>query len=78
MIAKGKAMVGVEEKVADMANTVDMMDIKHSGVTVDESVRKIEGSKDEDGSEEVKDNICQLLNQRMASQRRDKSCTPSH
>ena len=31
MIAKGKAMVGVEEKVADMANAVDMMDIEHSG-----------------------------------------------
>ena len=31
MIAKGKATVGVEEKVADIANAVDMMDIGHGG-----------------------------------------------
>ena len=47
-------------------------------VMVDESIREIERSEDEDRSEKVKDDICQLLNQRTASQRRDKSCAPSH
>ena len=47
-------------------------------VTVDESVREEDGSDDEEKDENVEDNICQLLDQRTASQRRDKSCTPSH
>ena len=37
-------------------------------VMVDESVREIERSEDEDESKKVKDDICQLLNQRTASQ----------
>ena len=47
-------------------------------VMVDESVCEIERSEDEEGSEKIKDDICQLLNQRTASQCRDKSCAPSH
>ena len=47
-------------------------------VTVDESVREIERSEDEEESEDNKSDICQLLDQRTASQRRDKSCAPSH
>ena len=47
-------------------------------ITVDESVHKEERSDDEEKDENVKDNICQLLNQGTASQRRDKSCVPSH
>ena len=48
------------------------------GVTVDESVCKEDGSDDEEKDKDVKDVVCQLLNQRTASQRRDKSCAPSH
>ena len=51
-----------------------MMDI----VTVDESIREEDGSNDEEKDEGVKDVVCQLLNQGMASQHRDKSCMPSH
>ena len=47
-------------------------------VTVDESVHKEDGSDDEEKDENVKDDICQLLDQRTVSQRRDKSCVPSH
>ena len=47
-------------------------------VTVDESVREDERSNDEEKDENVESNICQLSNQRTASQRRDKSCAPSH
>ena len=47
-------------------------------VTVDESVREDERSNDEEKDENVKGDICQLLDQRTASQRRDKSCAPSH
>ena len=47
-------------------------------VTVDKSIREEDGSDDEENDEKVKDNICQLLNQRTVSQRRDKSCAPSH
>ena len=47
-------------------------------VTVDESIREEDGSDDNEKDENVKDDICQLLNQRTASQRRDKSCAPSH
>ena len=47
-------------------------------VTVDKSVREEDRSEDKEKDENVKDNICQLLNQRTASQRRDKSCAPSH
>ena len=47
-------------------------------VTVDKSVREDERSDDEEKDENVKEYICQLLDQRTASQRRDKSCTPSH
>ena len=47
-------------------------------VTVDESIREDERSDDEEEDKDVKENICQLLNQRTASQRRDKSCAPSH
>ena len=47
-------------------------------VTVDESVREDERSNDEEKDENVESSICQLLDQRMASQRRDKSCAPSH
>ena len=49
-----------------------------STVTVDESVREDERSNNEEKDEDVKGNICQLLDQRTASQRRDKSCAPSH
>ena len=47
-------------------------------VTVDESVLKKDGSDDEEKGEDIENSICQLLDQRMASQCRDKSCTPSH
>ena len=47
-------------------------------VTVDESVHEEDGSDDEEEDEDVKDVVCQLLNQGTASQRRDKSCAPSH
>ena len=47
-------------------------------VTVDESVREDERSNDEEKDEDKEDIICQLLNQRTASQRRDRSCAPSH
>ena len=47
-------------------------------VTVDKSVREDERSNDEEKDENVKGDICQLLDQRTASQRRDKSCAPSH
>ena len=47
-------------------------------VTVDESVREDERSNDEEKDENVEEYICQLLDQRTASQRRDKSCAPSH
>ena len=47
-------------------------------VTVDESVREDERSNDEEKDENVKGGICQLLDQRTASQHRDKSCAPSH
>ena len=47
-------------------------------VTVDKSIREIERSKDEEKDESVENIICQLLDQRMVSQRRDKSCAPSH
>ena len=47
-------------------------------VTVDESVREDEGSNDEEKDKNVESSICQLLDQRTASQRRDKSCAPSH
>ena len=47
-------------------------------VTVDESVREDERSNDEEKDENVEKYICQLLDQRTASQRRDKSCAPSH
>ena len=45
---------------------------------VDKFIREKNGSDDEEKDENVKDVICQLLNQRMASQHRDKSCVPSH
>ena len=45
---------------------------------VDESVRKDERSNDEEKDENVESNICQLLDQRTVSQRRDKSCVPSY
>ena len=45
---------------------------------VDESVCEEDGSDDEEKDEDVKDIICQLLDQWMVSQRRDKSCVPSH
>ena len=47
-------------------------------VMVDKSVREDERSDDEEKDENVKEYICQLLDQRTASQRRDKSCAPSH
>ena len=49
-----------------------------ASVTVDESVREEERSNDEEKDENIKGSVCQLLNQRTASQRRDKSCVPSH
>ena len=45
---------------------------------VDESVREEDRSDDEEKDKDVESSICQLLYQRMASQRRDKSCAPSH
>ena len=47
-------------------------------VMVDESIREEDGSDDEEKDEDKEDKICQLLDQRTASQRRDKSCAPSH
>ena len=47
-------------------------------VTVDKSIREDERSNDEEKDEDGKSDICQLLDQRTASQRRDKSCAPSH
>ena len=47
-------------------------------VTVDESIREEDGSDNEENNEDEKDVVCQLLNQGTASQRRDKSCAPSH
>ena len=47
-------------------------------VKVDESVRKEDGSDNEEKDENVEDIICQLLDQRTVSQCRDKSCAPSH
>ena len=47
-------------------------------VMVDESVREDDRSDDEEKDEDKKNIICQLLDQRTASQRRDKSCAPSH
>ena len=47
-------------------------------VTVDKSICEEDGSDDEEESKDNEDGVCQLLNQRMASQRRDKSCAPSH
>ena len=46
-------------------------------VTVDESVREEERSDNEEKDEDRKNIICQLLDQRTASQCRDKSCAPS-
>ena len=45
---------------------------------VDKSVYKEDGSDNEEKDEYVKDIVSQLLDQRMASQHRDKSCVPSH
>ena len=47
-------------------------------VTVDESICEEDRSDDEEKDEDEKKYICQLSNQRSASQRRDKSCMPSH
>ena len=47
-------------------------------VMVDESVREEDGSNDEEKDEDIESIVCQLLNQRTVSQRRDKSCAPSH
>ena len=47
-------------------------------VTVDESVHEEDGSDNEEKEKNIEEYICQLLNQRTASQRRDKSCVPSH
>ena len=47
-------------------------------VTVDESVREEDGSDNEEKDEDIESGVCQLLDQRTASQRRDKSCAPSH
>ena len=47
-------------------------------VTVDESVREEDRSDDNEEDENVENVVCQLLDQRTASQRRDKSCAPSH
>ena len=45
---------------------------------VDESICEEDRSDNEEKDEDVKDVICQLSNQRTASQHRDKSCAPSH
>ena len=45
---------------------------------VDESVHKEDRSDDEEKGKDIEDSVCQLLDQRMVSQRRDKSCVPSH
>ena len=58
--------------------SIPMIGMRTMAITVDESVHEEERSDDEEKDENVKDNICQLLNQGMASQHRDKSCTPSH
>ena len=64
----------------DAINT-DGLRRSHSGmvvVMVDESVHEEDGSDDEEKDENVKGGICQLLDQRMVSQHRDKSCAPSY
>ena len=53
-------------------------ELDQHAVTGDESIREDERSDDEEKDENIKGDICQLLNQRTASQRRDKSCAPSH
>ena len=45
---------------------------------VDESIREEDGGDNEEKDENIEKCVCQLLNQRAASQRRDKSCAPSH
>ena len=54
------------------------MRTRKRAVTVDESICEEDRSDDNEKDEDVKDVVCQLLDQRTASQRRDKSCTPSH
>ena len=54
------------------------MSAKASRVMVDESIHEEDGSDDDEKEENIKDDICQLLDQRTASQCRDKSCAPSH
>ena len=47
-------------------------------VTVNESVCEEDGSDDEEKGKDIEDSVCQLLDQRMASQHRDKSCVALH
>ena len=70
-----KLISGWLEKFRD---TTTQMSTTHQPVTVDESICEEDGSDDEEKDEDKEDYICQLLNQRTASQRRDKSCAPSH
>ena len=55
-----------------------IFEVPGDGVMGDESIREEDGSDDEEKDEDIKGGICQLLDQGTASQRRDKSCAPSH
>ena len=59
-------------------STLSSPSLRTHGVTVDKSVHKEDGSDNEEKDEDIKNIVCQLLDQRMASQRRDKSYAPSH
>ena len=59
-------------------STLSSPSLQTHGVMVDESVHEEDGSDNEEKDEDIKNIVCQLLDQRMASQHRDKSYTPSH
>ena len=68
--------VKVERSFAGLG--IDVPNDEGIVVTVDESIREENRSDDEEKDESNENVICQLLDQRTASQRRDKSCAPSH
>ena len=59
-------------------STLSSPSLRTHGVMVDESVHEEDGSDDEEKDEDIKNIVCQLLDQRTASQCRDKSYVPSH
>ena len=77
----GVEYVGAERSDPEIRVVIEVSvagDVVEEVVTVDESIREEDRSDDEENDEDKKDYICQLLDQRTASQRRDKSCAPSH